>query len=467
MFLTTPTATTIEPTVSTSISLSPQTSISVQHTVVRNKPAYPYPYTESTLQTDATEDTSYYYTYEDISEDASKQITSTVTVGPSVTTTRPTVRSFWNSQKAMLDARRKESAQKFVPTYNKPTTAPKDSKPTIEFKVREKPKFGLSNKNKQLTTTTMTPETTTRTSTTPKTVKTDIKTNLPIQNLSEKDLLKTIKDVNILPNQIIGRVGELPIQNNFASQIQSQLKAQSTNINSFGSNRPSKFDNTLQNVQFVNNARTPQSTLTNAPNQASLQSNLNQLALLNALKSLNSKQSSTQQRSATLNSNQPAQSSSQAIQTLLSLNQNQQPLLNLNQNQQQTANNNLPPGNAFISASAPLGTSGRTPDITIQAPAGASSLLQRLGALGLGGNGENSGIVSREGGGGYGGNNGFSVNLGPVPDPLTFFLRLLQLIPRPLLDLNGRIFFGIELGKNAGIVSGAGAGGGAKPSYSG
>lgn len=464
MFLTTPTDATIEPTVSTSISLSPQTSISVQHTVVRNKPAYPYPYTESTLQTDATEDTSYYYTYEDISEDASKQITSTVTAAPSVTTIRPTVRSFWNSQKAMLDARRKESAQKFIPTYNKPTTAPKDSKPTIEFKVREKPKFGLANKNKQFTTTTtMKPETTTTTSTTPKMVKTDIKSNLPIQNLSEKDLLKSLKDVNTLPNQIIGRVGELPIQSNLAS-LQSQLKAQSTNINSF---TPTKFDNNLQNVQFVNNARTPQSTLTNVPNQASLQSNLNQLALLNALKSLNAKQSSTQQRSGTLNSNQPAQSSSQAIQTLLNFNQNQQPLLNLDQNQQSRANNNLPPGNAFISASAPIGTSGRAPDITIQAPAGASGLLQRLGALANGANGDSSGIVSREGGGGYGGNNGFSVNLGPVPDPLTFFLRLLQLIPRPLLDLNGRIFFGIELGKNAGIVSGAGAGGGAKPVYSG
>ena len=445
----------------------------MHHTVVRNKPAYPYPYTESTLQTDATEDTSYYYTYEDISEDASKQITSTVTPTPPTTTSRPTVRSFWNSQKALLDARRKESSQKFVPTYNKPSTTSKDAKPPIEFKVREKPKFGQANKNKQFTTTTTTkkPETTTTTtttSTTTKTVKTDIKANLPIQNLSEKDLLKTLKDVSISPNQIIGRIGELPIQSSLASQVQSQLKAQSTNVNSFGTSRPTKFDNSMQNVQYIDNARTAQSTLTNVQNQPNLQRNLNQLAILNALKSLNAKQSSNQQRSAPLNLNQPAQSSSQAIQTLLSLNQNQQPLLNSNQqpllNQQSNANNNLPPSNVFISASVPSSTSGRSSDANIEAPAGSSGLLQRLGAV-LGGNGDNPGVVSREGGG-YGGNNGLTLNLGPVADPLTFFLRLLSLIPRPLLDLNGRIFFGIELGKNAGIVAGTGGGAGGKP-YSG
>ncbi|GIX67324.1 uncharacterized protein CEXT_255991 [Caerostris extrusa] len=57
----------------------------------------------------------------------------------------------------------------------------------------------------------------------------------------------------------------------------------------------------------------------------------------------------------------------------------------------------------------------------------------------------------------FGGNQGLSLNLGPVADPLSILLKLLSLIPRPLLDLHGRIFFGIELGKNAGLVSGAGA----------
>lgn len=424
---------------------------------MRNKPAYPYPYTEpteSTLQTEGTEDTSYYYTYEDISEDASKQVTSSITTATPPSTSKPPVRSFWNSQKAQLDARRKESAQKFVPTYNKPSSVPKE-KPVIEFKVREKPKFGLASKNKQFTTTQKPEVTTTKptqASTTNKSVKSDFKLNLPIQNLSEKDLLKSFKNINLSPNQLIGRIGELPMQNNLASQIQSQLKAQSSNINNFGSTRPNKFDNPLPNPS-------------NAQNQPNLQN------LLNSLKSqplLNL----NQQRSTSLN--QPAQSSSQAIQTLLNLNQNQKPSGNLNQNQQPVLNfnqqprlnnNNVPLANTFIAASAPIGNSGRSGEITIQAPSAASSLLQRLGALGIGGTGAGDNVLGRSaGGGGYGGGSGISLNLGSVPDPLMFFLKLLQLIPRPLLDLNGKIFFGIELGKNAGLVSGAGA---AKPGYSG
>lgn len=447
-YLTTPTATTEMPVPSTAISLSPQTSISVQHTIVRNKPAYPYPYTESTMTPEGTEDTSYYYTYEDVSEDASKQITSTMTPMTTVSTTKPPVKSFWNSQKAILDARRKENAQKFVPTYNKPSAK---EKTVVEFKTREKPKFGLANKNKQYTTTTRMPESTTskpvELSTSNKMVKSDIQLNLPIQNLADKDLLKSLKNVNLLPNQIIGRLGDIPVQSNLA-QIQAPLRAQSSNINSF---RPSKFDNSVRNAQYVDNAR--QAPSTNTQNQPNPQNIFNAAALLKSLQNLN------QQRSAQLNLNPPIQSNTQPI---LNLNQNQQPLLNLNQKQTPLLNTNQnqqpqAPSNAFISASAPFGTSGRAGELSIQAP---SSLLQRLGALGLGGANGNNAVMGRDGGGYGGGGNGVTLNLGQIPDPLTFFLRLLSLIPRPLLDLNGRVFFGIELGKNAGLVSGAG---GAKP----
>lgn len=468
--------------------MSPQTSISVHHTIVRNQPAYPFPYTETTQQTDGTEDTSYYYTYEDISEEASRKITSTITPMTTLSTAKPTAKSFWNSQKAMLDARRKESSQKFVPTYNRQPSVPKE-KPSIEFKVREKPKFGLANKNKYSSpTTTKKPEVTTTKpteSTTPsKVVKTNIQANLPIQKLPEKDLIKNLKNSNFIPNQIVGRIGEIPVQSSLASQIQSPIRAQSTIINSFGGSRPSKFDESVGNMQFVDNARKIQSTIQSIQNQQNLRASLNQPALLSNIKpqplltlnnqplNLNQQPTLNQQQNLPLNVNQ--QALQQALnnlnqqQTALNLNQ-QQPALNLNQ-QQPLSNINTPPGNAFIAATAPLGTSGRS----AAGQSAGSSLLQRLGQLGLNlnGNGDNNNnaalnnvIMGRDGGygGGGGGGNGFTVNLGPVPDPLTFFLRLLSLIPRPLLDLNGRIFFGIELGKNAGLVSGSGGAGGAKP----
>ncbi|GIX67326.1 uncharacterized protein CEXT_256001 [Caerostris extrusa] len=135
----------------TTVSLSPQTSVSVHHTIVRNKPAYPYPYADTTLQSDGED--NYDYTYEDTSEENNAKYSTTPITTTSPTTVKSAARSFWNSQKAQLDARRKESSQKFMPTYNRPTVRA-ETKQKVEFKVREKPKFGLSNRVKETTTTT-------------------------------------------------------------------------------------------------------------------------------------------------------------------------------------------------------------------------------------------------------------------------------------------------------------------------
>lgn len=53
-------------------------------------------------------------------------------------------------------------------------------------------------------------------------------------------------------------------------------------------------------------------------------------------------------------------------------------------------------------------------------------------------------------------------------DPLGFLRLLLQGIPRPLLNLNGKVFFGVELGKNAGIgIKGGSYGHAPAPAYGG
>ncbi|XP_035211805.1 uncharacterized protein LOC118185939 [Stegodyphus dumicola] len=75
-------------------------------------------------------------------------------------------------------------------------------------------------------------------------------------------------------------------------------------------------------------------------------------------------------------------------------------------------------------------------------------------------------------GGGYSGEhyisepvgyNGYNKNVHiPVPtvaiklDPLGFLRLLLQGIPRPILNLNGKVFFGVELGKGVGVGIGKG-----------
>ncbi|XP_035211803.1 uncharacterized protein LOC118185937 [Stegodyphus dumicola] len=443
-FLTTmPATTTANPMPSTTISLSPQTSISVHHTIVRNKPAYPYPYTDSPLQTDGAEDTSYYYTYEDVSEESSNKVTSTLSPETTTSTAKPTIKSFWNSQKALLDARRKESSQKYISTYNRETKS--ENKPKIEFKVREKPKFGLANKKKESLLIADVKKEESKAQTKPnsstKVAKNNVEANLsdqknPGKDVTTKEPMKS--NSNLITNQIVGRVGELPIQNNLSPQIQSPVRAQSTIINSYGGNRPSKFDESIGNTQFVDNSQQHQALL-QALNQATLRNNRNQQPLLN------------------FNQQQP----------LLNLNQQQQQLLNLNQqprNQPQQLSQQpfvnpvrQQPVNAFIATSPAINTAGRSADITGNTNSQASSLLSRLGALGLnlggGGGSLSQGLIMGRDGGGQG--NGFTLNLGPIPDPLTFLLQLLSLIPRPLLDLNGRIFFGIELGKNAGIVAGS------------
>ncbi|KAF8796188.1 uncharacterized protein LOC129981953 [Argiope bruennichi] len=450
-------STTPTPHTSTMVSLSPQTSVSVQHTIVRNRPAYPYPYTETTLQSDGSEDSSYYYTYEDTSEESNDKYTTTPV--PTTSTAKSTVRSFWNSQKAQLDARRKENSQKLLPTYNRPT--PKaESKPKVEFKIREKPKFGLANRNKELTTTPASGDeyTSQVQTTTQKSVKNNnVEANLAIEKSPMKDDSNKVQEKGTNPNQIVGRIGEIPVSNKFSTQIQPSVQAQNKKVNRFGASRQSKFDESVATSKLAESiAKLQQPALKDALNSlAALASNKNQQPALSPeqfLMNLNKQQlplSSNKQQSSV---NQQFLTSN--LQGLLNSKQNQQQLPNTNQqsllslflNNQQTSK-----PNAFVVTSPAVDTAARSSEALIDSTAG-SGFLSRLGALALGGGGDGL-LLERDGG--YGGGNGLTFNLGPVPDPLTILLKLLSLIPRPLLDLNGRIFFGIELGKNAGLVSGA------------
>ncbi|GBM70665.1 hypothetical protein AVEN_187336-1 [Araneus ventricosus] len=458
-------STTPTPQTSTMVSLSPQTSVSVRHTIVRNRPAYPYPYTETTLQSDGSEDSSYYYTYEDTSEESSNKYLTTPI--PTTPTSKSTVRSFWNSQKAQLDARRKESTQKFLPTYSRPT-ANTESKPKVEFKVREKPKFGLANRNKEQTTTPASSEdyTSQVQTTTQKSVKNNnIEANSAIEKSPVKDDSNRVQAKGSNQNQIVGRIGEIPVQNKFSTQIQPSVQAQSKNVNRFGASRQSKFDESAATNKLAESiAKLQQPALKNTLSSlAALASNKNQQPALSPeqfLLNLNKQQlslSNNKQQSPVNN-----QLLTSNLQGLLNSNQNQQQLPNTNQqsllslllNNQQTSK-----PNAFVVTSPAVNTAARSSESLVDSGEG-SSFLSRLGALALGGGGDGL-VLERDGG--YGGGNGLSFNLGPVPDPLTILLKLLSLIPRPLLDLNGRIFFGIELGKNAGLVSGAAAKPGLKP----
>ncbi|GFY56583.1 uncharacterized protein TNIN_276231 [Trichonephila inaurata madagascariensis] len=442
----------------TTVSLTPKTSVSVHHTIVRNRPAYPYPYTDSTLQSDDSEETSYYYTYEDTSEENKSRYTTTPMPTTSTPTARSTVRSFWNSQRAQLEARRKESPQKFLPTHNRPTPRT-ETKPKVEFKVREKPKFGFANKNKETTTTTdsMNENSQNVATTTPKSVK----NNINEANLSEEKTSKRENSTKSIANQnqILGRVGEIPVQNKYSTQIQTPLQAQSTVLSRFGTSRQSKFDESTGNDKFIgNSAKLQQPSSSNSinplGNRANQQSPLTPEQFLANL----NKQLPLQNLNQKPMSNQPIQNNK--LQTLLSQqlpNTNQQRLSNTNQQPGLDINllslllNKQQKPSAFVSTS-PAFSAARSAEPVVDTGSAASTFLSRLGSLGLGGLGGNAFVLERDGG--HDGQ-GLTFNLGPVADPLTILLKLLSLIPRPILDLNGRIFFGIELGKNAGLVSGA------------
>ncbi|GFT14003.1 uncharacterized protein NPIL_321461 [Nephila pilipes] len=447
----------------TTVSLSPKTSVSVHHTIVRNRPAYPYPYTESTLQSDDSEETSYYYTYEDESDENKTKYTTTPMPTTATPTVKSTARSFWNSQRAQLDARRKESSQKFLPTYNRPTPRA-EIKPKVEFKVREKPKFGLSNKSKE-TTSASDPKIENSSqnvvTTTPKSVKVNLnEANLAEEKVSKKDnSTKTIAN----QNQIIGRVGDIPLQNKPSTQIQTPLQAQSTVINRFGSSRQSKFDDSTGNLQFLSNSgKLQQPSLANSLNPVSLLGNSGSQQSLPTpeqfLASLNKQQLPLLNLNQKSTSNQPIQNNK--LQSLLSQqlpNTNQQPVSGTNQQPGLNLNllslllNSQQKPSAFVSTSPALSPAARSAEPAVDTGSAPSGFLSRLGALGLGGSGGNAFVLERDGG--HGGE-GLTFNLGPVTDPLSILLKLLSFIPRPLLDLNGRIFFGIELGKNAGLVPG-------------
>ncbi|KAG8194537.1 hypothetical protein JTE90_013285 [Oedothorax gibbosus] len=429
--------TTPKPFVSTEISLSPQTSVSAYHTVVRNKPAYPYPYTESTMQSEGSEDTSYYYTYEDASEENGKA--SSTTPIPAVSTTAKTIRSFWNSQRAQLEARRKESAQKLMPTYNKPT-AKVETKPKIEFKVRDKPKFGLAGKNKATTTeSTVTQENQpqnvqTTSTTTPRPKK--FKLNLVDEKDSETaEVTKGSSSKSsgpALENQIVGRIGEIPLPNKFNNQ---------------NANVPALVKALNPSDPFMIDLRKRQQSLT--PNQQSILATNQQIQ-----ESIQALLNSNQQ---TLLNNQPQVLQQPQPQPILR--SNQQPLLNSNQlplvnHIQQPSAVNRPALQTFLSTSPSDNT-----EQYVNTNSPTSTLLQRLGNLGINLGGADLGGGLIQGRETYGGPSGLSFNLGPVSDPFTVILKLLSLLPRPLLDLNGRLFFGIELGKNAGLT----VGGGGKP----
>lgn len=445
--------------------MSPHTSVSVLHSVVRNKPAYPYPYTESSMQSEGSEDTSYYYTYEDTSEENGK-VSSTTPI-PAASSTVKAIRSFWNSQKAQLDARKNKSTQKFLPTYSKPT-AKAETRPKIEFKVREKPKFGLANKNKETSTektvTKKNQEQNVESTTTPKPFK--FKANLAIEKDSEKDEVKKGSSKSsgpALENQIVGRIGEIPLQSKFNSQVQVPIRSQSNIVNyqqpalRNNINSLPPLANTL-NQQTLTTANNPDPFMidltkrsqTLTPNQQSIVDTNQQLQ-----NSIHALLNSNQQAILNLNANQqPPVNTQQQLQQQPILRSNQQQLPLLNNIQQQVSR---PAVQTFISTIPADNTAVRSNEQYANTNSPASTLLQRLGSLGLNlGGGDLGGGLVQGRNGGYGGPNGLQFNLGPVPDPLSVLLKLLSLLPRPLLDLNGRLFFGIELGKNAGLVSGVG-----------
>ncbi|GIX76769.1 uncharacterized protein CDAR_20931 [Caerostris darwini] len=454
--------------VPTTVSLSPQTSVSVHHTIVRNRPAYPYPYAETTLQSDGED--NYDYTYEDTSEENNAKYSTTPITTTSPTTVKSAARSFWNSQKAQLDARRKESSQKFMPTYNRPTVRA-ETKQKVEFKVREKPKFGLSNRVKETTTT---PEPKIESvaqfkTTTPKSVKNNInEANLAEEKSSAKEDSSKGQTKGTNSNQILGRVGEIPVQNKFSTQIQSPNQAQNKATNRFGASRQTKLSESNINTntgkqQAAASTKnftpiTPQINSRSQPPASAPASPVDFLINLNKQQILNSPQQHNNLLDI-LNGNQQSQPQSNNLQGLLT-NQQQQPNQpNPNTNQQPSLLSMLINGIQSSQPTAFLATSpGVNPVARSAEPLGegslGSSLLQRLGSLAL--NAADSGLILPRDGG-FGGPQGLTLNLGPVSDPLSILLKLLSLIPRPLLDLHGRIFFGIELGKNAGLVSGAGA----------
>ncbi|XP_021002027.2 mucin-17-like [Parasteatoda tepidariorum] len=507
--------TTSKPYDYTTISLSPKTSISVQHSIVRNQPAYPFPYTETTLQADGSEDTSYYYTYEETSEETTKKpyMLSPPPTTPGPSTKKPAVRSFWNSQKALLDARRKESSQKFVTSYTTRST----ERPKIEFKAREKPKFGLASKSKFTTTTTAPTTEDKLQTTTVKSVKYNANNANSADNKAE-DKVETAKGIakdsgDRLTNKITGRIGELPYLTNPVTQVQPYLYPTTVP----GNSKQVKFDDSMGTTQLVDNSRQVVTSnykpLPSSGNDGDSKtiSNLNkQIPLLASFIQQQSKISSTQPPTITTASNskmdpneflkrllsqqilsspnphrsninqQPLASNNHLVQ-----NQNKLPLPNANfqnfnrplnniplnplpsnLNQQtsnfnpqtsnfnpQTSNFNPQTSNTIL-ATLPLGSGvQRAGELLATSNTPASTLLSRLGNLALNLGGGDAPAVSNYITGRDGGGSGLAFNLGPIPDPLTVLLKLLSLLPRPLLDLNGKIFFGIELGKNAGLTT--------------